>query len=127
MITRVTINTWPTKTFLKRNCEAYLAQLNLSALETAREGLLKVKEEKIFPEWRHYCGEKPRYWDVKIGNDAITFEGGLVWRAEIEDGVLYTDGCTTRGLLLDVVGEGIRQVRALKCDKSLLHAARARL
>ena len=117
---KTTINMWLTKTFLKNNCEAYLAQLDVSVLEMAREALLKVKEARKVPEWRHYCGAEPRYWDVEIKEDGtVSFEGGSVWRAAIKGDVLYTDGCVTRGLLLDVIDEGLRHVQALKCDKSM--------
>jgi IS4 transposase len=111
--TRVTINTWLTKASL-RNCKAYLDQLNVPTLERTLEALLKVKETKKAPEWRHYCGEKPRYWYISArGDGAIVFDGGTVWHAEIKDGTLYTDGCTTRGLLVDVIDEALKQVRML--------------
>jgi len=112
----VIINTWITKTFLKRNCEAYLSQLDVSILEKALEALVRVKEVKKVKEWRHYCGAQPRYWDITINDDgSVVFEGGIVWRARIEGNTLYTDGCTTRGLLIDVVDEAIKQASTLKC------------
>jgi len=90
--------------------------LDVSVLEKALEALVRVKEVKRVPEWRHYCGAEPRYWDIIINEDGtILFEGGIVWRARIEGNTLYTDGCTTRGLLIDVVDEGIGQASSLKC------------
>ena len=116
---KVTINTWITKTFLKRNCEAYLAQLDTSILEKAREALMRIKEVRKVPEWRHYCGAQPRYWDIIINDDgSISFNGGIVWRAKVEDNILYTDGCTTRGLLIGVVDEAIKQASSLKCNRA---------
>jgi len=113
---KTTVNTWVTRTFLKRNCNAYLAQLDVSVLEKALEALVRVKEVKRMPEWRHYCGAEPRYWDVTINDDgSVVFEGGIVWRAKVENNILYTDGCTTRGLLIDVVDEAIKQASTLKC------------
>jgi len=94
-----------------------LAQLNLSIIEMAREALMRAKEVRKVLEWRHYCGEKPRYWDIEIKEDGtVSFKGGSVWRAEIKGDVLYTDGCTTRGLLIDAVDEGLRQASSLKCQ-----------
>ena len=111
--TRVTINTWLTKASL-RNCGAYLAQLDMPTLEKALEALVKVREVKRVPEWRHYCGEKPRYWYIEIKDDgAVVFDGGTVWHAEVRGDTLYTDGCITKGLLIDAVDEGLRQVRLL--------------
>ena len=116
---KVIINTWITKTFLKRNCEAYLAQLDTSILEKARDALMRAKEARKVPEWYHYCGAQPRYWDIIINDDgSIMFEGGIVWRAKIEGEILYTDGCTTRGLLIDVIDEAIKQATSLKCNRA---------
>ena len=117
---RVMINTWITKASL-RGCKTYLAQLDVPTLEKALEALAKVGEVKRVPEWRHYCGERPRYWYIEIKDDGtIVFEGGTVWHAEIKDGTLYTDGCTTRGLLIDVVDEGLKQARTLasRCNNT---------
>jgi hypothetical protein len=111
-----TVNTWITKTFLKKNCEAYLKQLDMATLDTARKALESVRKTERVHEWRHYCGLEPRYWDISVRDDGtIVFEGGLVWHAEVKDGVLYTDGCVTRGMLIDVVDKGIRQLSSLKC------------
>jgi hypothetical protein len=113
MAGRITINTWITKASL-RGCKTYLAQLDVPTLEKALEAVLKVGEVKKVPEWRHYCGEKPRYWYISIQDDGtIMFKGGTVWRAEIKNDTLYIDGCTTRGLLIDVIDEGLRQARVL--------------
>ena len=118
----VMINTWLTKSFL-RNCGAYIAQLNVDILERAREALMTAKEIKRVHDWRHYCGERPRYWYISIRDDgSIVFKGGTVWHAEVKGNVLYTDGCTTRGLLIDVVDEGLRQVKMLasRCNNARL-------
>jgi hypothetical protein len=121
MIQKVEINIWITKTFLKNNCQAYLAQLDASVLEKAREALMKIREMKKVPEWRHYCGAEPRYWDIMINDDGtIIFDGGIKWHAEIKGDIFYTDGCTTRGLLIDVLDEGIRQARTLNCNRWVL-------
>jgi hypothetical protein len=99
--TRVTINTWLTKASL-RNCKAYLDQLNVPTLERALEALLKVKETKKVPEWRHYCGEKPRYWYISVQDDGtITFEGGhgLACRGQERHAVhrrVYDEGLANR-------------------------------
>jgi hypothetical protein len=116
---KVLINMWLSKTFLKHNCGKYLSQLNKSLLEEVKLSLIRVKEQKEVPDWYHYCGAHPRYWEIEIKDDgSIEFDGGTVWRAEIKGNVLYTDGCITRGLLLDVVDEGIRQASSLKCQGS---------
>jgi len=116
---KVLINMWLSKTFLKHNCGKYLSQLNKPLLEEVKLSLIRVKEIKKVSDWRHYCGEKPRYWELEIKDDgSIVFNGGTVWHAEIKGDVLYTDGCITRGLLLDVIDEGIRQASTLKCQGS---------
>jgi hypothetical protein len=113
---KIEINMWLSKTFLKHNCKEYLAQLNTSILEKVREALSKVKDVRKVDEWRHYCGAKPRYWDIMINDDGtILFEGGIVWRAKIEGDILYTDGCVSRRLLFNVIDEGIRQSVSIKC------------
>jgi len=112
----IMINMWLSKTFLKNACETYREQLNSSILEMAREALVNVKEVRRVYEWRHYCGEKPRYWYIKIKEDGtVSFEGGTVWRAMIKDNTLYTDGCVTKALLMGVIDEGIRHATSLKC------------
>jgi hypothetical protein len=114
----VMVNTWLTKSSL-RNC-AYMEQLNVDILERAREALMTAKEIKRVYDWKHYCGEKPRYWYISIRDDGtIIFEGGTVWHAEVKRDVFYTDGCTTRGLLIDVIDEGITHARTLKCIKNV--------
>jgi hypothetical protein len=117
---RVTINTWITKASL-RGCKTYLAQLDVPTLERALEALLKVGEVRKVHEWRHYCGEKPRYWYISVRDDGtIVFDGGTVWHAEIKDSTLYTDGCVTRGLLIDAIDEGLRQAKSLvsRCNNA---------
>ena len=116
----VMVNTWLTKSFLK-NCGAYMAQLNVDILEMAREALITAKEIKRVHDWRHYCGEKLRYWYIEIKDDGtIVFKGGTVWHAEVMGDVFYTDGCTTRGLLLDVIDEALEQARTLasRCNNA---------
>ena len=116
---KVTINMWLSKIFLKKSCDKYLAQLNVVILEHARDALMRIKEVKKVKEWRHYCGAEPRYWEIEIKDDgSVEFKGGIVWRAKVEGDILHTDGCTTRGLLIDVIDEGIRQVSSLKCKRA---------
>jgi len=77
---------------------------------------MRVREVKKVDEWRHYCGAEPRYWEVEFEDDGtVSFKGGTVWRAEVKGNVLYTDGCTTRGLLVDVIDEALKQATSLRC------------
>jgi hypothetical protein len=114
---KTTINMWLSKTFLKYNCNKYLSQLSIPLLEGVKLSLIRVKEIKRVPEWQHYCGAQPRYWEIEMKDDgSIEFSGGTVWHAIIKGDLLYTDGCITRGMLLDVIDEGIRQASSLKCQ-----------
>ena len=119
---KIVINTWITKTFLRKYYEEYVSQLieNSFVLKVAKTALDNVTREERNTGWGHYCGAYPRYWEIEINdNTIIYFTGGYAWKAKVDGNILYLDNCLEKEYLLDAINEGLKQINIVKEGKSL--------